>query len=457
MKLARRIALKRLGAAAALGAISPWRALAQGQASTAALLAARLKTGGAGLVVAEVEGQSVSITAQGARNSGSAMPPDALFEIGSITKTFTALLLADAVVARHIRLDGAVEEALGGLKLRDSAGEPIRWVDLATQRSGLPRLPSNMAPANPADPYADYDEARLREFLAGFKATVARSSRHEYSNLGFGLLGYALARAAGKPYGELLSTRVLRPLGLDDASLASSPKDPPRLAAGHDASGKPVPHWHFDVMAPAGALLMSAAGLARYAQAAMGVFEHPLSEAFALCLKEHAAGPGPINPIGLAWILAPLNGRTVMNHDGGTFGFSSSLWIDPARRRAGVVLSNAMVEVNDLALHLMEPAIPAKDFSLTEQKAVAMEASALEPLAGSYALNPQFKLAITARDGRLWAQATGQSPFELFAKSARRFFAKVTPLEIEFEPAEGVPGKLRLFQGGKELEFAREK
>ena len=260
----RRTAIRMLcGGAVAGGLGLPRLGAAQtARPATASLLAARLKTGGVGLVAVEVEGKDVFVTAQGERSAGARMPSDALFELGSITKTFTALLLADAVVSKQLSLTGAVEDTLDGMRLRDSRGEPIRWVDLATHRSGLPRLPSNMAPAVPEDPYADYGVAKLREFLAGFKPAVARDTRYEYSNLGFGLLGHALSRAAGKPFAALLAERVIQPLGLDDTSLALSPRDLPRLIPGHDATARPVPHWHFDVLAPCGALLMSGAGIA---------------------------------------------------------------------------------------------------------------------------------------------------------------------------------------------------
>jgi CubicO group peptidase (beta-lactamase class C family) len=191
--------------------------------------------------------------------------------------------------------------------------------------------------------------------------------------------------------------------------------------------------------------------LLRYADAAIGGYEHPLRDAFALCLQRRADGPGPINPIGLAWLLAPLNGRTVFNHDGGTGGFSSSLWLDPSRGRATVVLANAQVPVNDLALHLLDGSAPLRDLSATRQSSVTLTAAQLQPLAGVYALNPQFKLTLRADGPRLFAQATGQGEFELFAKSPRRFFAKVAPLELEFDT-----DALTLFQGGATSRFVRE-
>ncbi len=327
--------------------------------ATAALLKARVAGRGVGLVAVQVQGDHVAVEAQGVARQGdaSALRAGAWFEIGSITKTFTALLLADAVVRGEFKLDGAVQDAVPGMVLRDSAGEPIRWVDLATHRSGLPRLPSNMAPKAGTDPYDDYREADLLAFLTAYKPTVARGGRWEYSNLGFGLLGHALGRAAGSNYAQALTSRVLQPLGLADAALAMPGRSIERLVGGHDAERRPVPHWHFDVLAGAGALVMPGAALGRYAQAACGVIDTPLREAFALCLREHAPGPGPINPIGLAWLLAPLNGRRVFNHDGGTAGFASSLWLDPQRQRAAAVLSNAAVEVNDLALNLLDASV----------------------------------------------------------------------------------------------------
>lgn len=450
--------MRRLGLAAALPAWPGVPRAADGvpPAEAHAVLQARLAQQGVGLLAVQVDGTQVRLTAAGrGRRDGAALRENALFEIGSITKTFTALLLADAVHERRLALDGAVEEVLPGIRLRDSDDEPIRWVDLATHRAGLPRLPDNLAPADPADPYADYDEARLLDYLRRQRATRPRNSRWEYSNLGYGLLGHALARAAGMPYPDLLQRRVLTPLGLDDAVWARRGTRPAALVDGHGADGQVVPHWHFDVMAPAGGLLMGGAGLARYAQAAVGAVDSPLREAFELAQREHAAGPGAMNPIGLAWLRAPLNGRTVLNHDGGTFGFSSSLWLDPSRRRATAVLANAMVEVKDLALHLLEPSLPPRDLRPSPQTVIPLGPEALAPLAGSYALNPGFVLTVRLRDGRLYAQASGQGEFELFASAPRRFFARVTALEIEFDAAATPPG-LTLRQGGQTLRFERQ-
>ena len=446
-----------LSTGAAQKALAQPRAVQRPDADVAALLDTRLGFQGVGLVAVQVQGRELSVVAAGRRAADhrAALDQDALFEVGSITKTFTALLLADAVLRRVLALEDAVEDALPGIRLRDREGEPVRWVDLATHRSGLPRLPSNMAPARPADPYADYGVAQLLDFLRGHRIDVARNTRWAYSNLGYGLLGHALGLACGQAFGVMLQERVLGPLGLHRSRLSTRQQAVEGLAQGHDGAGQPVPHWHFDVMAPAGGLLMPAAELGRYAQAAIGSIDSPLAEAFALTQREHAPGPQPINPIGLGWLRAPLQGRTVLNHDGGTFGFSSSLWLDPGRQRAAAVLANAMVEVKDLALHLLDERVPVKDLSPTRQAEVALSDAQLDRLAGRYALDAGFRIVVRRREGGLTAQATGQDAFPLFAATERRFFAKITPLTIEFDAGEP-PAGLTLTQGAQRLRFLRE-
>ncbi len=383
------------GAAAALGWPGNTRALEA--APIDALLRARIQDRGVGLVAVQVQGERVDVNVQGRARVDATEPlrSDALFEIGSITKTFTALLLADAVVRRQLALTDPVEAALpDGLQLRDAAGAPIRWVDLATQRSGLPRLPRNMRPSMSSDPYNDYGELQLLTFLRGFAPSVERGARYEYSNLGFGLMGYALGRALGSDYPNALASRVLRPLGLTDAYLALPGRNFDRLPDGHDAERRQVPHWHLDVLAGAGALVTTGAMLVRYAQAALGVRDTPLREAFALATREHAPGPSDKTSLGLAWMRVPLKGRTLLNHDGGTFGFSSSLWLDPSRQRATAVLSNAAVEVDDLTAHLLDESLPLRDLKPLRLTEIAQTAEQLAPLVGVYAF-PAPALTLT--------------------------------------------------------------
>ena len=428
---------------------------------------------GVGLAAVIVSGDQVRIVTEGFQSLKQTEPitVDTLFEVGSITKTFTALLLADMVVKGELKLEDPVEKwlpqgitvGLNGLKLRDHTGDPIRLVDLATHRSGLPRLPDNMPNGTRADPYVDYREQQLLMYLksretvvetdAG-KTTKKRDEAYAYSNLGFGLLGYVLARAANMPYDELLQKRVLTPLGLTSTYLDTPRSELARFSGGHYLENgttlKQAKHWRFDVIAPAGALRMSAKDMGRYAQAASGAIDTPLKAAFTLAQKRYGDGMGVKNPQGLAWILATINDRAVANHDGMTGGFASTLWIDPERKSAVAVLSNAARPVTDIGLHLLEPSIPLENLAPMRATAIAIDAKSLEPFVGTYALSPEFKVTVRTRDGKLFAQATGQGEFELFAKSATVFFARVTPLEIAFEEIkDGKAGRFQITQGGR--------
>ena len=436
------------------GSPSPSRAAAFEPA-----LQARARQEGMGLAGARADASGALFAYAGRRSFGDGRAPDegSWFEWGSITKTFVGLLLAQMALARELALDEPVETALGQ-RLRDDSDAPLTWADLATHRSGLPRLPANLHPRDRRDPYADYGADALMAFLAAWQPAAGRDTRWEYSNLGFGLLGHALARRAGMSFDELLRRRVLDPLDLPQARLALTGQALPPLLTGHDARRDPVPRWRFDVMAGAGALVGPAPALLRYGQAAAGLLDTPLRAAFDLAMQPRADGQGRAR-MGLGWMLAPLRGQVVATHDGSTFGFSSSLWVDRAGRRTALVLANARGPVGDLALHLLEPAVAPRDVAREaaslQREAATVRPEALELLAGTYELSPQFAVVVRVRAGRLYAQATGQEEFELFALDPRRFFARVTALEIHFSSEAEAPAGFVLHQGGQQLRFRR--
>jgi hypothetical protein len=164
--------------------------------------------------------------------------------------------------------------------------------------------------------------------------------------------------------------------------------------------------------------------------------------------------------MGLGWLLSDAGDRRLATHDGATFGFTSSLWLDLSDRRGGLVLSNAAVDMADIALHLMDATRPLRDPAaerrLTGQAARRLDDDQLAPLAGIYAASPDFRLTVRVRDARLFAQATGQGEFELFASGPRRFFARAVPLEITFAGDSGAPEGLVVDQGGRQTRFRRE-
>jgi D-alanyl-D-alanine-carboxypeptidase/D-alanyl-D-alanine-endopeptidase len=189
-----------------------------------------------GIVVGVIGPDGRKIIAAGSMGMNDPRPldGDTLFEAGSITKAFTSLLLAEMVERGEVALDDPVAKYLpAAVKVPTRNGKPITLQDLSRHRSALPRMPSNFNPKNPVNPYVDYPVQRLYEFLSGHELRRDIGAEYEYSNLGAGLLGHALARRAGLSYEGLLQQRVLRPLGMASTGIALTPALKARSAGAH--------------------------------------------------------------------------------------------------------------------------------------------------------------------------------------------------------------------------------
>ena len=155
-----------------------------------------------------------------------------------------------------------------------------------------------------------------------------------------------------------------------------------------------------------------------------------LSKAIGLATTTRETGPGRINPIGLAWMSIPFAGRRFMNHDGGTFGSSSSLMVDRDAREGVFIIANTSVPLMDIALHLMDRrhSLAPREFP----KVASVGADVLARYAGSYKLTDDMTIIIRVNESKVTAQATRQGEFEIFPETSTRFFAKVAPIAITF-------------------------
>lgn len=284
--------------------------------------------------------------------------PDAhtLYEIGSVSKVFTSLALADAVVRGETTLETPLSEVLGAPVGAHQDG-PIRLVDLATHTSGLPRLDivMGMAPGfDVANPYAVYDAERLAAFLASAEPATAPGETHLYSNVAVGALGYALAHRAGQTYDALLTERVLAPLGLTETFVTVPDTLADRFAEGHDENGEPTARWTFlDPTVGAGGLRSTASDMLTVAEAAIRPEETALADAIALTLEPRVS-TGQRQDQGLGWILLELNGgNTMAAHEGGTGGFVSFFAALPEDEIGIVVLTNRAAETGGLAFDVL--------------------------------------------------------------------------------------------------------
>ncbi|HKX00107.1 MAG TPA: serine hydrolase domain-containing protein [Bryobacteraceae bacterium] len=281
---------------------------------------------------------------------------DSIFEIGSITKTFTGLLLAQLVAQHKVKLEEPVRDLLPPGTVAKPAGAEITLLDLVTQHSGLPRLPDNFHPADPRDPYADYRAVDLYEFLAKHGVSKPERAEFNYSNLGLGLLGQALANRTAMTYPDLLKTEITGPLHLSDTVVKLSAGQEKRFAAGHAGPHQPVHAWNLDALAGAGAIRSTAGDMLSYLEAqlhpraiqhATGLPAGSPAETLAEALEmshELRADSLPGMKIGFAWLFNAKTGNYW--HNGATGGYSSYAFFNPNEDYAAVVLVNTTIGQN---------------------------------------------------------------------------------------------------------------
>lgn len=321
---------------------------------------------GGDLAAATGAGVTVGVVQYGVRRVFTYGPtkPDSVFEIGSITKTFTGLLLAQMAAAKKVRLDEPVRGLLPpGTVAKPESGDEITLLDLSVQHSGLPRMPDNFKPAEPTNPYADYDEKALFAWLGTHGVVRTKDAPFGYSNVGVGLLGAALARRAGLSYEALLRQEITGPLGMHDTVVRLTPALRARLAEGHDDKHAPARPWDLDALAGAGGIRSTAADMLTYLEAQL----HP----DALPAKVTASAAGKTLPaalreshvvrarayereeIALNWLRTTASGRYW--HNGGTGGYTSFAAFDPGGDVAVVVLSNTANGLADkLGAHVLQ-------------------------------------------------------------------------------------------------------
>ncbi len=361
-----------------------------------------------------------------------AITPDSAFEIGSVSKVFTGLLLADAVRAGKVSLGDAVGAPF--------APSGVTYQQLATHTSGLPRMPADFTLSDPSNPYRDASPAQLVKSFDAVSPGL-KPAPSAYSNFGFAVLGQAVAGAWGRPYGEVLAERVLRPLGLGDTRLSWRDVDPARLAPGHNEEGAHV-QWDLNAFAPAGALVSTSRDLAKLVQAGLGLAATPLSAALADTMQPRVPGDMPARQIGLAWQIERRGASTLVWHNGATGGYHSLIILEPAAKTGLVLLTNRARELEPLGFALQAGQLPELPKPPAEE--------VLEFL-GRYPFVPSFVITVTAEGTQLFGQATNQPRFKLTPVAADRYAVQGVAAEISFErDGAGKVTALILHQNGRD-------
>lgn len=279
-----------------------------------------------------------------------------VYEIGSITKTFTSLLLAQLISENKLQPDDEVQKFWPNeFKLVDSENKAVTMLQLATHTSGLPRLPANLNPFS-NDPYSNYDRIQL---LTAVNQVNAKKSgvNYAYSNFAVGLLGETLSKIENETYNNLISNKILKPLNLKQTYMLLSQVPEPLLAQGYSGN-KETNAWQFQALAGAGSIRSSIEDLLIYGIAHLAHTDNNLKTAMKLVTTSHYQ-QDQLN-IGLGW---HINADGIIWHNGGTAGFSSIIMIDPVQQKvvAGITNTNHNSNIEDIVAHLMDPSKPMVD------------------------------------------------------------------------------------------------
>lgn len=408
-----------------------------------------------GLIIGVVTPDGTQVFSYGRRSATDPRPPaeDSLFEIGSLTKVFTGILLAEQERRGEVsRLDPVSKYLPAGVPAPRRGADEITLLDLATHSSGLPSVADNFWPPGGGSIYdpnvagrgwSEYTEEKLFAYLRDPRPPLGSTRRYLYSNLGMGLLGALLGRAAGRPYEELLIERVITPLGLSDTRFVLSEEQRARLLPGHDADGTPTQAWTPSALSGAFALRSSMRDMLRFTQANLGLVESPLAKALMAAQQEYFR-QSKDERIGLAWT---RNGFGVVYHFGATGGYRSTLFLHPSKQLGVVVLSNSLVGgttdergqlFDALGGSVMNLLVGVPPPVWSYPSPIELPEARLADYEGNYgpvrgATEP---LRVTRERGALWALLPGRVPNRLYPAEEDKFFMKAYNARVSFSRDE---------------------
>ena len=430
------------------------------------ILQARVDTYGlsVGIVVGLVDSTGTRVVAHGPSHEGGESPVvrTTIFEIGSISKVFTAIVLADMVHKGELSLrDPASKYLPPEVVLPTRSGREITLLDLVTHRSGLPRMPDQLS-IGEVDPGNTFSDEQMYAFLSATTLAFDIGERYHYSNLAFGLLGQVLARRAGTDFESLLIARVCGPLGLADTRIRLNEEQQARLAGTHTWNHEPTPELVWDAMGPAGGVRSTVEDLLVFLAANMDLVSTALWYPLQMSHLRRDTSFGSVD-IGMGWHLLKRHGREMIWHSGATFGHRTFAAFDKEARRGVVVLSNASGIVDDIGFHLLDPDSQLADFREVAPLPPAVDVAfeKLERYAGEYELGPNSILNIRAEEGKLYARLNEGLRWELQAASETDLFSTFSPSIFSFSvDRKGKVEKLvvRVFgheQEAKKLEHYR--
>jgi CubicO group peptidase (beta-lactamase class C family) len=411
-----------------------------------------------GMAIGIYEDGNIETYGLGVMSKDQPAAPDAstIYEIGSVSKVFTGLLLAEAVTRKEVTLDTPLSRLLPpDVKPPKHDGQEITLEELATHFSGLPRIPSNMSANSLVNPYADYGKDKLFAFLNGYQVPEKPGAKFEYSNLGMGLLGTLLAHKAGVDYETLLHERITAPLAMTDTAVSLSTNQWRRVAPPH-RGGVRVSNWDFTALAGCGGVRSTVNDLLKFVAAHIAPESSPMAASIQLASQRRRGIPETRRSMALGWEIA--GDGTTLWHTGQTGGYSAAVFVNPPMKKGVVVLANgADSAVDVLGERLIQSLAGLKVQPPKVRRSISLSEAQLDRLAGEYPSPVGFTITITRSEDALFAQVTGQAAIRIHAESPTRFFYREVKAELEFEidPKTERATAVTLFQNGKQFRCVR--
>jgi len=309
------------------------------------------------IIVGILDPSGIQTYSAGILNDSTQQVPDGntLYDIGSITKLFTSLLLADLSLKKKVNLDDPISKYLPkSIKSLSRNGKEISLIHLSSHRAGFPRFPFNMDPKNLENPMADYSVNDLYYYLNSFELTRDIDSKWQYSNIGYGLLGHILSNVEGKDFENMVKDQICKPLGMSYTTVSLTPSLKLNKAIGHTEYGKAMIDWTNPNMAGAGSLYSNVYDLLSFASAYLSFNKTELSDAIQLTLIPRGKKDGNDGFVTMGWTLWNENGEDILWKDGGSGGCRSFIGIDRKNKFGVVILSNSDNPVQDIGMHILD-------------------------------------------------------------------------------------------------------
>ncbi|MBK1896100.1 serine hydrolase [Chryseobacterium paridis] len=311
------------------------------------------------IIIGIIDAEGRTVVREGIISDEHPVLPDenTIYEIGSITKVFTALALAEMSLKNQLNLTDPVSKFLTkGTKLPVKNGKEISLLNLATHRSTLPRFPYNVDPKDLDKPYADYTQKKMFEYLSNFQPDIDIDSKWRYSNTGYGLLGYVLTSVSKRRnYETLIKEEICQPLNMNHTVITMTDDMNKNKATGYTEYGKPTNSVVLSAIEAGGGIRSNLHDMFTFAAVNLGFIKSDLFPAMELTHIKQSKKENHLGYATLGWTFWDDEGQDIVFKDGGTPGFSSFIGIDKKNKRGVIILSNSGNGVTDIGLHILHP------------------------------------------------------------------------------------------------------